>query len=276
MHSARSDGRSRGGQGGHKGATSPDPRRRLAVTHGRRRVVGWTSTDLDYFGSGITDLPSWYSARLFVNGFVNGTPREAIERVRQTVTGDWAEPYRPTSESRREADRHAVDGCRPAHNPAPIGNALIRSGRTGRRRITRGPRPCIHGVTCTDSTTDGIRSTDCTGISRPPVPRPVPRTRDGHHSSPHHHEDLADPLTWLRGRARPGSCTRLGHRRMVCLGGLSSMARDGLLLAAFRGDGRASTQDCLRSVIQVNGWMAPAGVRCSSRSRLTMRQLAPS
>jgi hypothetical protein len=53
----------------------------------RRRVAGWTSTDLDYFGSGITDLPSWYSASLFVNGSVNGTPREAIERVRQTVTG---------------------------------------------------------------------------------------------------------------------------------------------------------------------------------------------
>src|SRR6266487_2555842 len=87
MHSARSDGRSRGGQGGPQTGHKPRPRRRLAVTHGRRRVVGWTSTDLDYFGSGITDLPSWYSARLFVNGFVNGTPREAIERVRQTVTG---------------------------------------------------------------------------------------------------------------------------------------------------------------------------------------------
>jgi hypothetical protein len=44
--SARSDGRSRGGQGWLQTGHKPDPRRRLAVTHGRRRVVGWTSTDL--------------------------------------------------------------------------------------------------------------------------------------------------------------------------------------------------------------------------------------
>jgi hypothetical protein len=33
--------------------------------------------------------------------------------------------------------------------------------------------PRSHSVTCTDSTTDRTRSADCTGISRPPVPRPA-------------------------------------------------------------------------------------------------------
>jgi hypothetical protein len=47
--------------------------------------------------------------------------------------------------------------------------------RTDDLRITRGPVACPGGLPCTDSTTDGTGSTDCTGISRPAVPRPVPR-----------------------------------------------------------------------------------------------------
>ena len=45
---------------------------------------------------------------------------------------------------------------------------------------------------------------------------------------------------------------------------------------AFRGEtGRTRTQDCLRSAIQVNGWMVPAGVMCSSRSWLINSHLVP-
>src|SRR6266702_4407506 len=41
----------------------------------------------------------------------------------------------------------------------------------------------------------------------------------------------------------------------------------GAALSAAPGTGPGA-KDCLRSVIQVNGWMAPAGVMCSSRSWL--------
>lgn len=46
--------------------------------------------------------------------------------------------------------------------------------------------------------------------------------------------------------------------------------------APARKKGTPGAQDCLRSAIQVNGWVAPAGVMCSSRSWLTMSHLAPS
>ena len=39
--------------------------------------------------------------------------------------------------------------------------------------------------------------------------------------------------------------------------------------------GPARTQNCLRSTTQVNGWMVPAGVTCSSRSWLISSHLAP-
>ena len=38
---------------------------------------------------------------------------------------------------------------------------------------------------------------------------------------------------------------------------------------------RTGTQDCLRSAIQVNGWMVPAGVQCSSRSWLISSHPGP-
>jgi len=47
--------------------------------------------------------------------------------------------------------------------------------RTDDLRITRGMLPRSHSMTCTDSTTNGSDGPDCTGISRHPVPRPVPR-----------------------------------------------------------------------------------------------------
>jgi hypothetical protein len=39
--------------------------------------------------------------------------------------------------------------------------------------------------------------------------------------------------------------------------------------------GRTRAQDCRRSATQVNGWMMPAGVMCSSRSWLISSHLAP-
>ena len=55
------------------------------------------------------------------------------------------------------------------------------------------------------------------------------------------------------------------------------MARGRLLLALLSEEKtwRTRTQDCLRSAIQVNGWMVPAGVMCSSRSWLINSHLAP-
>jgi hypothetical protein len=47
--------------------------------------------------------------------------------------------------------------------------------RTDDLRITRGKVSRSRSMTCTDSTADRTRSADCTGISRLPVPRPVPR-----------------------------------------------------------------------------------------------------
>ncbi len=48
--------------------------------------------------------------------------------------------------------------------------------RTDDLRITRGPAFGSHGLTCTDDTADRAQSADCTGVWRPLVPRPVPRT----------------------------------------------------------------------------------------------------
>ena len=91
-----------------------------------------------------------------------------LPRLRGAQPGQREKPAR----RRRENVR------RGAHNPATTGNALARryvartrrnrQSRTGQRRITRGPLPCIHGLTCTDSTTDGARNADHTGISWPP------------------------------------------------------------------------------------------------------------
>ena len=39
-------------------------------------------------------------------------------------------------------------------------------------RITRGPLPCSHSLTCTDSTANRTRSADCTGISGYPFHDP--------------------------------------------------------------------------------------------------------
>ena len=47
--------------------------------------------------------------------------------------------------------------------------------RTDDLRITRGLLPRSHSLTCTDSTANRTGSPDCTGISQPPVPRPIPR-----------------------------------------------------------------------------------------------------
>ena len=59
----------------------------------------------------------------------------------------------------------------------PIRRLQLGGVRTDDLRITRGLLPRSHGVTCTDSTAGHARSADCTGISRLPVPRPVPRLR---------------------------------------------------------------------------------------------------
>jgi hypothetical protein len=54
------------------------------------------------------------------------------------------------------------------------------------------------------------------------------------------------------------------------------MARGRLLLALLSGEeGWTRTQDCLRSAIQVNGWMVPAGVMRSSRAWPINSHLAP-
>ena len=47
---------------------------------------------------------------------------------------------------------------------------------TSQQRITRGLFPRSYSMTCTDSTANGSGGPDRTGISRPAVPRRVPRT----------------------------------------------------------------------------------------------------
>jgi len=94
----------------------------------------------------------------FVHAFVHGTQRDVLKRGRLTSYGsqpsdDW---------QRLDAPIRAQHEVHP-----PV--------ETGQRRITRGLIPRTRGVTCTDSTADRTRSADCTGISRLPVPRPVPR-----------------------------------------------------------------------------------------------------
>jgi len=66
-----------------------------------------------------------------------------------------------------------------------------RSVETGQRRITRGPFLRSNSLTCTDSTADGTGSTDCTGISRLPVPRPVPGPAVDRRSLPRYRADSA-------------------------------------------------------------------------------------
>jgi hypothetical protein len=61
----------------------------------------------------------------------------------------------------------------PAPGVSELGAAY--RNRTDDLRITRGLLPRSHSMTCTDSTTNGSEGPDCTGISRHPVPRLVPR-----------------------------------------------------------------------------------------------------
>ena len=69
---------------------------------------------------------------------------------------------------------------------------------------------------------------------------------------------------WASPRGLPGKAVRHGE-------GMTATVSP-----AFRGGtGRTRIQDCLRSAIQVNGWMAPAGVMCSSRSWLINSHLVP-
>ena len=93
---------------------------------------------------------------------------------------------------------------RPRSYPATTGSVSARryaararrdrQSKIGQRRITRGLLPRSHSVTCTDSMADRTGSADCTGISRPPVPRPVPRPAVDRRSPPHYHADSAAPL----------------------------------------------------------------------------------
>ena len=78
---------------------------------------------------------------------------------------------RPDSETRTRTtrERTKVPG-----ESGFSGGAAYRN-RTDDLRITRGPFPRSHSMTCTDSTTNGSDGPDCTGITRHPVPRPVPR-----------------------------------------------------------------------------------------------------
>ena len=91
-----------------------------------------------------------------------------------------------------------------AHNPARTGNASAhwylarprrnRRSKTCQRRITRGLLPRSHSLTCTDGTADRTRNAGFTGISRLPVPRPVPRPALDRRSPPHYHADSAPPF----------------------------------------------------------------------------------
>jgi hypothetical protein len=85
-----------------------------------------------------------------------------------------------------DRDRWPGDRSKLSHGrqsiPRPPDKASATTGSVSRRkwrRFTRGPRARRTGATCTNSMPDRARSADCTGISRPLVPRPVPR-RDGH------------------------------------------------------------------------------------------------
>jgi len=82
---------------------------------------------------------------------------------------------------------------------------------------------------------------------------------------------------WCPG---PGSCrrgrpVRRNHRRSRPGHEVALTAEHTAGKAPARKTGRTGTQDCLRSAIQVNGWMVPAGVMCSSRSWLSSSHLAP-
>ena len=101
---------------------------------------------------------------------------------------------------RRAADLNSVGSSRPIRaqvspprSTVPAQAVVARFSENGRsivmlrpglrrrqrstRRITRGMRPRRTAATCTDSTKDSAGRTDSTGISRPLVPRLVPRQK---------------------------------------------------------------------------------------------------
>ena len=102
------------------------------------------------------------------------------------VTDSEARELTPSQPSQRH-DRHhiAVAALARLRQRVDLGDskrlpfpARMAAGRLPCRRrdvVLRGTIPRSHSITCTDSTTNGSDGPDCTGISRHPVPRPVPR-----------------------------------------------------------------------------------------------------
>ena len=79
----------------------------------------------------------------------------------ELATGaSWGQLSRPDSKTRTQATRKRA---KMPGEGGYLGGAAYRN-RTDDLRITRGPDPRSHGVTCTDSTADGIGSTDRTGF----------------------------------------------------------------------------------------------------------------
>ena len=100
-----------------------------------------------------------------------------------------------------------------ARKPLPRSERASELGAAYRNRtddlcITRGLLPRSDSVTCTDSTMDRTRSSDCTGIWQPPVPRPTVDRR----LPPHYHADPAAPFPGMNA-GQPS----LGTTRTTCV-----------------------------------------------------------
>ena len=102
----------------------------------------------------------------------------------------------------------AVVSSRLAALPSPLpsvsGDLPFRRPPRTELRITRGMLPRRTAAACINSTVDNAGSTDCTGISRPLVPRPVPR-RAG--------ERLAGAFMFYRSASALDAGRRPRHQR---------------------------------------------------------------
>ena len=114
-------------------------------------------------------------------------PRRRSE-ARPRGSGYHPPRLRPRDQKRRGRRCGHLRRCGPggllanslSRKPLPISERACELGaayrnRTDDLRVTRGPVPRSRRLTCTDSTADRTGSAGSTGISRLPVPRPVPR-----------------------------------------------------------------------------------------------------
>ena len=125
----------------------------------------------------------WYNSRRrsFLRRPSSWQQDNRIERPRGPSGASWGHLSRTISRRKPRTARRRTKV--PGRGEVRGGGAAYRN-RTDDLRITRGMTPRTHAMTCTETTADRTGSADCTGISRPAVPRPVPRASRHHRRPP--------------------------------------------------------------------------------------------